>query len=336
VNAVGVPSTERTVSVVIPVYRGAETLRPLVAEIEPLTKSQVTPQGRVFRVAEVVLVWDRGPDASDQAIRDLASAHPWVRPVWLSRNYGQHAATLAGMASAGGDWVVTMDEDGQHDPAAIAGLLDTALGENAQVVYGVPVNPPPHGALRNGASKLVKSVAVRLLVEDVPKGFTSYRIVLGEIARSMAAYAGPGVYLDVALGWVTARVSHYPITARTEGRPATSYTFRRLASHFWRLVISSGTRPLRLVSGLGVLTALVGALLSLYFIFQRLNSQVPIAGWTSVMVTVLFVGGGMLFSLGVIAEYVGAVLRSAMGRPLYVTVRDPQEAFAVQERDDQA
>jgi len=336
VNAVGAPSTERTVSVVIPVYRGAETLRPLLAEIEPLTKSQVTPEGRGFRVAEVVLVWDRGPDASDQAIRDLASAHNWVRPVWLSRNYGQHAATLAGMASAGGDWVVTMDEDGQHDPAAIAGLLDTALGDHAQVVYGVPVNPPPHGALRNGASKLVKSVAVRLLVEDVPKGFTSYRIVLGEIARSMAAYAGPGVYLDVALGWVTARVSHYPITARTEGRPATSYTFRRLASHFWRLVISSGTRPLRLVSGLGVLTALVGALLSLYFIFQRLNSQVPIAGWTSVMVTVLFVGGGMLFSLGVIAEYVGAVLRSAMGRPLYVTVRDPQEAFAVQERDDQA
>jgi glycosyltransferase involved in cell wall biosynthesis len=328
-------SGERTVSVVIPVYRGSETLRPLVAEIEPLTKSQVTPEGRGFRVAEVVLVWDRGPDASDEAIRDLACLHPWVRPVWLSRNYGQHAATLAGMASAGGDWVVTLDEDGQHDPAAIADLLDTAFRDNAQVVYGVPKNPPPHGAVRNGASMLVKSLAVRLLVEDVPKGFSSYRLVLGEIARSMAAYAGPGVYLDVALGWVTARVSHCPITARTEGRAATSYTFRRLVSHFWRLVISSGTRPLRLVSALGFVTALFGAVLSLYFIFQRLNSQVPIAGWTSVIVTVLFVGGATLFSLGVIAEYVGAALRSAMGRPLYVTVRDPQESFATSPTDEE-
>lgn len=324
----------RTVSIVIPVYRGSETLRPLVTEIEPLTETQRTTEGHAFRVDEVVLVWDRGPDASDDAIRELAQTHPWVRPVWLSRNYGQHPATLAGMASAGGDWVVTMDEDGQHDPAAIPDLLDTALGDGAQVVYGVPRNPPPHGAVRNVASMLVKSLAMRLLVEDVPKGFSSYRMVLGEIARSMAAYAGPGVYLDVALGWVTAQVSHCPITARSEGRAATSYTFRRLASHFWRLVISSGTRPLRLVSALGIFTALVGALLSLYFIFQRLTSQVPIAGWTSVIVAVLFVGGATLFSLGVIAEYVGAALRSAMGRPLYVTVRDPQESFAETPADD--
>jgi glycosyltransferase involved in cell wall biosynthesis len=326
---------QRTVSVVIPVYRGSETLRPLVAEIEPMTKTSVTAEGRAYRVTEVVLVWDRGPDASDEVIRDLSRVYPWVRPVWLSRNYGQHAATLAGMASAAGDWIVTMDEDGQHDPAAIADLLDTAIRDHAQVVYGAPDNPPPHGAVRNGASKIVKSLAAGLLVEDMPKGFTSYRLVLGEIARSMAAYAGPGIYLDVALGWVTARVSHCPITARREGRPATSYTFRRLASHFWRLVISSGTRPLRLVSALGFVTALVGALLSLFFIFQRVTHQVPIAGWTSVIVTVLFVGGATLFSLGVIAEYVGAALRSAMGRPLYVTVRDPQESFDTSSPDDE-
>jgi glycosyltransferase involved in cell wall biosynthesis len=326
---------ERTISIVIPVYRGSQTLGPLVAEIEPLTKSQVTPLGHAFRVTELVLVWDRGTDASDDVIRDLSRDHVWIRPVWLSRNFGQHPATLAGMASAGGDWVVTMDEDGQHDPASIKDLLDTALRDSAQVVYGVPRNPPPHGAVRNAASRMVKSLALRLLVEDLPRGFSSYRLVLGEIARSMAAYAGPGAYLDVALGWVTARVSHCPISARTEGRPATSYTFRRLASHFWRLVISSGTRPLRLVSAVGFATALLGALLSLYFIVQRFTNQVPIAGWTSVIVTVLFVGGATLFSLGVIAEYIGAILRSAIGRPLYVTVRDPQESFAASPPDDE-
>ena len=326
-NPLGTPSPVRTVSIVIPVYRGSRTLRPLLAEIEPLTTPQLTPGGHRYHVTEVVLVWDRGPDNSDEVIRDLAKVHLWIHPVWLSRNYGQHAATLAGMASAGGDWVVTLDEDGQHDPAQIAALLDTAFRDVAQVVYGVPTNPPPHGILRNSASRAVKLLATRLLVEDVPKGFGSYRLVLGEIARSMAAYAGPGVYLDVALGWVAAGVSHCPITARAEGRPATSYNLRRLASHFWRLVISSGTRPLRIVSVLGFTTALLGALLAVYFIFQRVTNEVPIAGWTSVIVTILFVGGATLFSLGVIAEYVGAALRSAMGRPLYVTVRDPHEQF---------
>lgn len=318
----------RTVSVVVPVFRGQETLRLLMAEIEPMTRRQATPEGRAFNVSEVILVWDRGPDASDRVIRELARHFSWIRPVWLSRNYGQHPATLAGMASAGGDWVVTLDEDGQHDPSAIGSLLDTAIRESAQLVYGAPVNQPPHGMVRNALSRLAKGFAVRYLVEDVPGGFSSYRLVLGEIARSIAAYAGPGIYLDVALGWVTADIAHCPIESRVEGRPATNYSMRRLASHFWRLVICSGTRPLRLVSGLGMTMAALGVLLSIYFVVQRLTNEVPIAGWTSVIVTVLLVGGAILFSLGVIAEYIGVVLRSAVGRPLYVTVQDPSLAFA--------
>ncbi len=298
-----------------------------MAEIEPLTTPHASPEGRSFRISEVILVWDRGPDASDMVMRALAREFPWIRPVWLSRNYGQHPATLAGMASAGGDWVVTLDEDGQHDPAAIGSLLDTAIRESAQLVYGVPANQPPHGKLRNALSRLAKGFAVRFLVEDVPGGFSSYRLVLGEIARSIAAYAGPGIYLDVALGWVTADVAHCSIESRVEGRPASNYSLRRLASHFWRLVICSGTRPLRLVSGLGMTMALLGILLSIYFVSQRLTNAVPIAGWTSVIVTVLLVGGAILFSLGVIAEYIGVVLRSAIGRPLYVTVQDPNIAF---------
>lgn len=318
----------RTVSVVIPVFRGQDTLRQLMAEIEPLTIPNVTAGGRSFKVSEVVLVWDRGPDSSDAVIRDLSRELPWIRPVWLSRNYGQHPATLAGMASAGGEWIVTIDEDGQHDPAAIGPLLDTAIEQSAQLVYGLPMNPPPHGFMRNILSRFAKGFAVRFLVEDVPGGFSSYRLVLGEIGRSIAAYAGPGVYLDVALGWVTADVAHCPIEARTEGRPATNYSLRRLASHFWRLVICSGTRPLRLVSGLGMTMALLGVLLSIYFVSQRLANAVPIEGWTSVIVTVLLVGGAILFSLGIIAEYIGVVLRSAIGRPLYVTVQDPDLAFS--------
>lgn len=318
----------RTVSVVVPVYRGRETLRPLVGEISAQLSQQVTASGHCYRVSEVILVWDCGPDSSDEVIRELESEHAWVRAVWLSKNYGQHPATLAGMAAAGGDWVVTMDEDGQHDPAEIGVLLDTAISARAQLVYGVPVNPPPHGAFRNAASRATKSLAMRLLAEELPGSFSSYRLVLGEVARSIAAYAGPGVFLDVALGWITGRIAHCPVTSRTEGRPPTSYTFRRLASHFWRLVISSGTRPLRLVSAFGFLVALLGLVLAVLIVILRVTHQVVIEGWTSVMVAVLLIGGAILFSLGMIAEYIGAGLRSAMGRPPYVTVRDPHASFA--------
>ena len=106
---------DHQISVVIPVYAGEQHLTDVVTELEPYTKGQVSPDGRPYRVAEVLLVHDNGPDESRGDPR-ARPAHDWVRPVWLSRNFGQHAATLAGMASCGGDWIVTMDEDGQHDP----------------------------------------------------------------------------------------------------------------------------------------------------------------------------------------------------------------------------
>ncbi len=93
----------------------------------PADPSGTTPGGLPFRVAEVLLVNDCGPDDSAGVMRRLEREHPWVRTIWLSRNFGQHAATLAGMASSGGDWIVTMDEDGQHDPADIPTLLDVAM-----------------------------------------------------------------------------------------------------------------------------------------------------------------------------------------------------------------
>ena len=316
-----------TVSVVVPVYRGEQTLAPLVTEIARLIEPRTSSEGHRFRVSEVVLVWDCGPDRSDEVIRDLATAHDWVRPVWLSRNYGQHAATLAGMASSAGDWVVTLDEDGQHNPEDIGGLLDTALRERAQVVYGAPSNPPPHGAIRNLASRATKAIWFKLLSDDAPRSFHSYRLVLGEVARSIAAYAGPGVFLDVALSWVIARSAEHSVVVREEGRAATSYSYRRLASHFWRLVITSGVRPLRLVTALGFVVATSGFALSAWIVFRRVTADVAVPGFASVIVTILVIGGTILFSLGVIAEYVGAAVRSAMGRPLYVTVHDPRDSF---------
>jgi undecaprenyl-phosphate 4-deoxy-4-formamido-L-arabinose transferase len=318
-----------TISVVIPVYSGAETLAGLVAEIEAVREVR-TPEGRRAVLAEVILVWDNGPDDSDDVIRALAAAHDWVRPVWLSRNFGQHAATIAGMASSGSDWIVTMDEDGQHDPASIGVLLDAAYAARAHVVYARPSNPPPHGALRNLASRLAKGLVARALTGGSVSGFHSFRLVAGDVGRSMAAYAGPGVYLDVALSWVTTRVAWAPVAMRSEGRPASSYTWRSLASHMWRLVLSSGNRPLRLISGFGAICATVGVLYALYLVIARISGATQVDGWTSAVVSELVLGGIILLSLGVIAEYVGLAATMSMGKPGFVVLDDPDRRFGTE------
>lgn len=317
-----------SVSVVIPVYNGAVTLPGVLKELEQFRSTQQTKDGRKFRVDEVLLVWDRGVGGSGEVVRELAASDEWVRPIWLSRNFGQHPATLAGMTSSGGDWIVTMDEDGQHDPGYIGDLLDTAYRDRTQLVYASPTNQPPHGVFRNAASWLTKWLFVRILVaSDGPKAFHSYRLILGEAGRSVAAYTGAGVFLDVALSWVVTNPSACPVSMRQEGRPASAYNFRRLVSHFWRLVISSGTRPLRFVSMMGILFALLGFGVAIYSVIQKLVGDITVQGWTSVFVATLVVGGAVLFALGIIAEYIAASATMAMGKPVYVIVRDPMDIF---------
>jgi len=298
-----------------------------MAELAPLTTTQITPRGREFRVAEVLLVWDRGPGASDRVIRTLAAEHDWVRPIWLSRNFGQHAATLAGMTSSGGDWIVTMDEDGQQDPIFIGSMIDSAYENTAQLVYGTPTNPPPHSWMRNAGSKFAKKLFAGALADGDFAEFNSYRLVLGEIGRSVAAYTGAGVYLDVALSWVVSDVTTTPVLAREEGRAAGNYSYKHLFSHFGRLIVSSGTKPLYFVSWLGVFFFGLGVAASFWVIYQRIVGEVILAGWASTFIGLMLIGGAILLSLGIVAQYVGAATNMSLGKPLYVVVRDPATTF---------
>jgi undecaprenyl-phosphate 4-deoxy-4-formamido-L-arabinose transferase len=313
------------VSVVIPVYQGEHHLAGVVDQLAPYAEEFLTPDGHRSRVSEVVLVWDNGPDDSPSVMRKLTQQYPFVRTVWLSRNFGQHSATLAGMSSSGGDWIVTIDEDGQQDPADMASMLDTALRQTVAVVYGAPRNPPPHGLLRNFAASGAKSLASRLGGAQGVAKYNSYRLILGEIGRSVAAYAGSGVYLDVALGWVAAPVATCPVTLRDEGDRTSGYHLRSLLSHFWRLLLTSGTHGLRVVSVLGVAFAVVGVGVALVLVFARLRGNDIEQGWTSLVTLSLISTGAILFSLGVLAEYLGMAVNMALGRPAYLIVSDPAE-----------
>jgi len=316
-----------SVSAVIPVYRGAATLGGVVDELLQPSAQRRTPAGRRFRIDEVILVHDNGPDASDAVIRELERTHPEVRAIWLSRNFGQHAATIAGMSASAGEWIATLDEDGQHDPADLGGFIDAAVEGRAGVVYGTPVNAPPHGAFRNAASRGAKRLMGLVLGSKGFREYQSYRLVRGDIGRRLAEFAASGVYLDVALGWLNDRVALAPVTLRAEGDRPSGYSTRTLFAHFWRMVLSSGTRGLRIVSVLGVVLALLGIALAVYIVVQRLTGQVDAQGWTSLAVITLLCSGALLVSLGIVAEYIGVTLNVAMGRPLYVVVDDPAAAF---------
>ena len=315
-------SPAHSVSIVVPVYQGASTLEGLLAELEQYFVETVSPDGHTYFVDEVLLVFDNGPDGSDATIRRLAERYDRVRGVWLSRNFGQHAATLAGMASSGGDWVVTMDEDGQHDPRYLGDMLDVAMAKAAALVYSRSTNEAPHGFARNLASRWSKRVISSVSSDPNVTVYQSYRFILGEVARTVSAYAGANVYLDVALGWITSRVAQCDVVLREEGGRASGYSPRKLLSHFWKMFVTSGTRGLRLVSIIGALLATIGVVFAIVVLVGRLFNFIVEPGWASLMIVIIFASGAILFSMGVIAEYIGVSVNLAMGRPAYVILSD--------------
>lgn len=311
------------ISLVVPVYRGEKTLDTLVKEILPLTQETATQGGLRFMVTELLLVHDCGPDRSDIVIERLAAEFAFVRPVWLSRNYGQHAATLAGMASATGEWVVTLDEDGQQDPLDIGKMLDVAVRGCLQLVYCQPTNAPPHGWLRNVASRAAKAITGKLLGNRAVGRFNSFRLVDGEIARTLAAYCGNGVYLDIGLFWITGRIGHCPLALREEMDRPSGYTYWKLLGHFWNLVFTTGTRPLRLITLMGFCSVAFAVAIALYALYVKLMGNLPVQGWASLLIIVAFFSGCILTALGVIAEYMAVTMGIVMGKPLYVVATKP-------------
>lgn len=322
-----------SISVVVPVYQGEQTITALVEELDALRAPTTTPGGAGICVDEIVLVHDNGPDRSDVVLAELEGRYEQVRVVWLSRNYGQDAATIAGMAAATGDWIVTMDEDGQHDPAHIAAFLDTALAERSDLVYSKPDNTRPHGFLRNLTSRGAKIVLATVFAFPDSTRFESYRLIRGDIGRQLAGVAANGVYLDVALTWVVGRTATAPVTLRAEGRDGSGYNYRRLFSLFWKMVLCSGTRGLRIVSLLGITVAAAGVVMAVVIFVQALtgDNDDP-EGWASIITVLLVCSGAILFSLGLIAEYLGVALHVLVGKPLYLTVDSPRPSTSVDRR----
>ena len=316
----------RTLSVVVPIFRGASTIETLVQEIRDLGSLRSTPSGRAFTLVEVILVHDCGPDESDAVLRKLEAEDDRLSIVWLAKNAGQHAATLAGVSASRGEWIATLDEDGQHDPASIPELLDAAIDARCHLVYGV--GRAPHRLMRRITSRTAKQVFRLSSGGAGPHGdFSSFRLVLGEIARYVGATAGPWVYLDVALSWSISRAVGHPVRLRTEGRPAISYSWSRLAQHFLRMVASLGVRPLTVIFLGGLASGVTGLGFAAVTVVQRLSGTVSLPGWTSLMATLLIGFGVTLAAVGVVAAFLGVAVTILLGRPSYTTVSDDSHVF---------
>lgn len=299
------------ISVVIPVYGSARILPALADRLQSALDATV-PDGRF----EVVLVHDHGPDDAWQVIQSLAHTRPWLKGVNLRRNAGQHNAVMAGFAHASGRFVVTMDDDLQHDPDDIPRIVDS-LRAGADLCY-VQFESRRHALWKRAGSAFNDFVASSLLNKPRNLYLSPFRGMRREICQAALGYRGPFVYVD---GLLLQSTSNYTmITAlhheRQDGR--SGYSLRKSISLWLQMATSFSIVPLRFVSLAGLAASALSFLFALGVVIRKIAEPDMAVGWPSLIVAILFMGGLQLLALGAIGEYVGRILLNVNNRPQYV------------------
>jgi polyisoprenyl-phosphate glycosyltransferase len=324
-----VTETNIALSVVIPVYAGQSYLRDLIAQLSEVRDSW-SKTGAPMALSEVILVDDAAIDGSPLLVDQLAKEFGWIVPLHLMRNFGQHAATIAGVLHSSGDWVVTMDEDLQHSPASIELLLRQAVTAKSDIVYAKPSGNVHEAKSRDWASRAFKSMMAALAGNESIRNFNSFRLIRGQLARAASSVCGYETYFDIALSWFTSRVGvlELPLKdARFISSGKSGYGVRKLLTHARRLLISSQIKVVRIFGAIGVAVVSVSMVAFLWVFVAKafFGHDYSTSGWASLILTNLFFGGFITLMLALVLEYLSTLVLAANGKPLFFTVDRSQD-----------
>ena len=294
-------------SVVIPVYRGEQTIVPLVERL-------AIELPKIAQTYEVILVNDASPDVSWQKIEELAKRFPWVVGIKLMRNYGQHNATLCGVRLARHEITITMDDDLQHQPEEINILL-AKFNEGYDVVYGAPLKLP-QGFWRNLLTKYTKDLLAWVMDAPSVKNVSAFRVFRTQLRDAFANFHNSKLTLDVLLSWGTTRFASVQVDIKSSvGR--SNYNFISLFNYTLLILTGYSTAPLRLASWIGFLMTLFGIGIFIYvMVIYFTEGSLP--GFPFLASIISLFSGAQLFTLGIFGEYLSRMFDRSMDRPTYV------------------
>lgn len=300
-----------TLSIVVPVYRSAQILPQLVDQIH----AEMCKEGLVDSF-ELLLVNDASTDSSWEVIRSLALKYTFIKGISLRRNFGQHNAIMAGLNYVNGDFVILMDDDLQHPPNAIGDMV-RALTEGYDVCYTNYLNRQ-HVIWKKLGSRFNDWVATHLLGK--PKGLylSSFKAIRKEVVEEIVKYDGPYAYIDGLILDVTRFITTIPIEHQARHEGEGNYNLRRSFSLWLKMATSFSVLPLRLASYAGfALAALSLVMIAFIIVLKFLHPEYP-RGWTSLIATVLFIGGIQTLCIGMMGEYLGRTYLKLNNKPQFV------------------
>jgi undecaprenyl-phosphate 4-deoxy-4-formamido-L-arabinose transferase len=287
-------------SVVVPVYNGANTIVKLVEAL----------QAELHQYDfEIILINDGSLDNSEKVCKILEAENTNLKFFSLRKNFGEFNAVMCGLNHVEGKYTVIIDDDFQNPPSEIIKLVDKAQSENFDVVYTY-YNEKKHNFFRNFGSWLVNRLTTSLLQKPSDLYLSSFKLINFEIIQEIIKYKGPYPYIDALVFRITNNIGKIQVkhNARLEGE--SNYTLKKMMTLFMTIVFGYSILPARIILSTGIFSLFLSILLLMLFVFG-ITSDWGIAIF-------IFLCGAQLTSLGVIGEYVSKAFLFQSQAPQYV------------------
>jgi glycosyltransferase involved in cell wall biosynthesis len=297
------------ISVVIPVYKEGEPLRILCERLVAALSELVTS-------FEVILVDDRSPDHSWLVMKDIASGNPRVRIARLARNFGQHSALTAGLSLATGRYIVMMDCDQQDSPEDIPALYHKIRNSEAKIVFARRKNRKDSG-FKRWTSQLFNNMLELLSGIRFDSEIGTFRIMEKFVAETYLSMPEKNRFIGGMFFWLNFHSDYLDVEHRKRFAGTSNYNLRRLLKLARLGILSSSTKLLSMGIYLGLISSVTSVGFGLYFIGMKLLFNVPF-GYSSIIVSVFFVGSIIMLILGIIGEYLREIFEEVKGRPNYI------------------
>jgi undecaprenyl-phosphate 4-deoxy-4-formamido-L-arabinose transferase len=298
------------ISYVIPCYRSERTLEGVVTEIQETMKSI---SGYEY---DIILVNDCSPDGTFGVIESLCDKFDNIIGIDLAKNFGQHAALMAGLRRSDGDIVVCLDDDGQT-PACEVGKLLAEIENGRDVVYA-SYGKKKHNAFRNFGTWMNDIMTRAMLGKPRDLHITSYFAARRFVVDSMLKYENSYPYIIGLVLRATKNISNVPVNHRSRQVGTSGYTFKKLIGLWFNGFTAFSILPLRIATVTGMVFAAAGFIYGIYTVIKKfVNPSVPM-GFSSLMAAVVFIGGMVMIMLGLIGEYIGRIYISINNSPQYV------------------
>ena len=265
---------------------------------------------------EIIMINDASPDNAWLQIKKLASEDSRVKGLNLSRNFGQHYAITAGLDISQGEWVVVMDCDLQDQPQEILKLY-SKVQEGFDIVWGKR-HQRKDTYLKQLGSKIFYKVYDYFTEKKTDSSIANFSIISEQVVKEFKQIKEQNRNFPLFIEWLGFNVAQIDIdhAQREDGKSA--YTLKKLINFAIDSIVSQSNKPLRLSIKLGFIISFSSIMYTFYLIFRYFIQGVPVEGWTSVMVSIYFIGGLLFANLGFVGLYIGKIFDETKERPLYI------------------